>query len=1036
MDLTRAALEKDRVTLVALVVVILAGVMAYLTLPRNKDPGFIIRAAQVTTYFPGASPTRVEQLVTDKLEKAIQEIPELDFVESTSKTGISSITVNIKERYTEMRPIWDQLRRKVERVKPQLPQGINGPIVNDEFGDVFGILVTLVGPDFPYRELKLMADEIRDELLLLEDVAKVDIYGDQEERVFVEYNNARLAELGISPERLQQMLQARNIVTPGGDISTPYERLTIEPSGNFESVADLRRTIIELPNSSELVSLGDVSTISRGYIDPPESKMRCSGVPCLGLAISMREGGNIITLGEQVRPVMTHLQNQYPIGIDLDFVQFQPDVVEKKVDDFVNNLIQAVVIVAGVMLLTLGLRTGLIVASLIPMAMVMSMMVMQFFGIGIDQMSLASLIIALGMLVDNAIVMSESIMVQMAQGRRSVEAAIASANELKIPLLTSSLTTAAAFLPIFLAESTTGEYTAPLFKVVTITLLCSWLLSLTMIPLLCANYLRVQANPEGDTFNSRFYRLYRGFLLKILRFPLLSLVVVIGIFFLALRGFAYVPVLFFPANDRPLFTAQIELPIGTPFERTELVVADIEGFIADELAASSVRPDGITSWATFLGEGGPRYVLSYSPKPPTPSYAYMMLNATSLDGMGALIRKLEAFAIANFPDLKAIIEPLPLGTSGWPPLKVRLSGRDPDTLFTYVEQVKAKLREVPGTKLIDDDWGARAKKIVVRINGPRALRAGVTHQDIAVSLQTFLSGFETTEYREDDRVIPVVLRSVAASRQDLDQLETLNVYAQTSGSSVPLTQVADIEVVWESAQVIRRNRLKTVTIEAGLEAGYTATEVNAQLRPWLIEQKKSWPRGYDWTIGGEAEDSGKANASIAAKLPIAGLIIVLLLVGQFNSIRRPLIILLTIPLGLIGVIVGLLVARSYFGFMTLLGIISLAGIVINNAIVLLDRIRIEIDDNGLDPARAIIESAQRRLRPILLTTCTTIGGLIPLWLGGGAMWEPMAIAIIFGLLFATGLTLGVVPVLYALFFRVRFKGFQYETSAAKSASAV
>ena len=1025
MDLTRMAIEKNRVTAVALICLAVAGVMSYLSLPQSEDPGFIIRTATVVTYFPGASPARVEQLVTDKLEKAIQEMPELDVARSESKTGVSIIFVDIQERYRDMQPIWDKLRRKVDKARSDLPDGVIGPTVNDEFGDVFGILMMLTGDGFTYRELKEVADAVRDELLLIEDVAKVEIFGAQDERLFVEYSNARLAELGLSPTQLQQILAARNILIPGGDITTPYERIVLEPSGNFESVDELRRTVINLPNSREVAALEDLVTITRGYIDPPRRKMRCSGEPCLGLAVSMREGGNIVALGERVKAEMGRIESYYPIGLEFDYVQFQPAAVAKKVDEFVKSLLQAVGIVALVMLLTLGLRTGLVVASLIPMAMLMSLLVMSVVDIGLDQMSLASLIIALGMLVDNAIVMSESIMVQMAAGRPRVEAAVASANELKIPLLTSSLTTAAAFLPIFLAESSTGEYTAPLFKVVTITLLCSWLLSLTMIPLFCVAFLKIKSSGADESFQSRFYRLYRGLLVGVLRLRWVFLLVIVGLFALAMKGFAYIPAIFFPANDRPTFSADIELPAGAPIERAESVVRELEQFMQEHLAVGPQRPVGVTNWAAFIGEGAPRYILSYGPKQATPGYAYMLINATSPWIISDLIQPLEAYANANFPDLKATIRPLELGPPAWPPVAVRISGRDPEALFDIVDQVKAKLREIPGTKLIDDDWGARAKKIVVDVNEARARRAGVTNQDIAISLQTFLSGFDTTEYRENDKLIPITLRSLEAERQDIGKLETLNVYVQATGQSAPLTQVADLHVAWEPAVIKRRNRLKTITVEAGLEPGYTAAEINAALAPWLRQQQQRWPLGYGWSFGGEAETSGKANASISAKLPIAGLIIILLLVGQFNSIRRPAIILLIIPLGLIGVVIGLLITKLYLGFMTFLGIISLAGIVINNAIVLLDRIRIEIEDNGLEPARAIIESAQQRLRPILLTTCTTIGGLIPLWLGGGPMWEPMAVAIIFGLLFATALTLGVVPALYAIFFRVSFRGFRY-----------
>ncbi|MEM7350346.1 MAG: efflux RND transporter permease subunit [Acidobacteriota bacterium] len=1043
MNITQAAIEKNRVTAVALLVVAAAGISAFLGLPQSEDPGFLIRVAVVQTVFPGASPERVEQLVTDKLEKVIQEIPELDFVGSQSKTGVSIINVNIREEYTDLQPIWDDLRRKIEDARGDLPDDIRGPFVNDEFGDVFGILLTITGDGFDYAEIKEIADEVRDELLLLEDVAKVEIFGAQEERVFVEYNNARLAEYGLSPIQLQQLLQAQNIIIPGGSITTEFEKIVLEPSGNFESLEGIRRTVIQIPGSSDVVYLEDLAEISRGYIDPPQSIARSIDGDSLALAISMREGGNIVELGDVVRPAVERLEAFYPIGVEFDWVQFAPDTVADLVDGFVVNLYQSVTIVTLVMLLSLGLRTGLVVATLIPMAMLATLSVMSIFKIGLDQMSIASLIIALGMLVDNAIVMSESIMVSMASGKKAVRAAIDSAAELKIPLLTSSLTTAAAFLPIFLAESAVGEYTAPLFKVVTITLLCSWVLSLTMIPMLCATFLRVE--PQGETsYDSRFYRTYRSFLTTGLKRRFLALLMIGGIFFLAMMGFGLIPNIFFPANDRTTFTTEVQLPVGTPIERTATVVAEIEDFIRDNLTVgvwpeqeriswwsrlmgNEGRPDGVTNWGTFIGNGGPKFTLGYSPGLQSPEYGILLVNTVTRPAIDELIPHIEAFANANYPDAKTTVRPLSTGPPAWPPVEVRLSGRDSDVLFDLVDQVKAKMREIPGTKLIDDDWGARSKKLIVQVDGPRARRAGVSNQDVAISLQTFLEGLETTEYREGDQLIPVTLRSVAAERQDIDKIETLNIYSQANGTSVPLKQVADVEVAWEPAQVKRRNRLRTVAVECGVEPGVTAADVNAVLVPWIEEQAAGWAPGYSFEIGGENESSDEANASIGAKLPIAGLIIIMLLVAQFNSFRRPLIILITIPMGVIGVVIGLLVARSYFGFMTLLGIISLAGIVINNAIVLLDRIRIEIEDNGLSPQRAILESAQKRLRPILLTTCTTVGGMLPLWFGGGAMWEPMAISIIFGLAFATMLTLGLVPILYSLFFRVSFKDFQYAT---------
>ena len=1028
MSITRLAIEKNRVTTVALVVILFGGLSSYFGLPRAEDPGFVMRVALVQTFFPGASPERVELLVTDKLEKSIQQIPELDYVASQSKTGASFLFATILGSYTDMRPIWDDLRRKVEATRPDLPEGIIGPFVNDEFGDVFGTIITISGEDYTYAELKDVADDVRDELLRIPEVAKVEIYGDQEEQIFVEFNNARLSELGLSPAQLQTILGSRNIVIPGGQINTGDERISLEPSGNFETVEDLRRSVIRLPGSDQVMQLQDVATVERGYVDPPQTLARSTGARALALAVSLREGGNIIQLGERVQEVYRRMQAEYPIGIDFDRVAFQPEIVDQKIDDFVGSMLQAIAVVIFVALVALGLRTGLVVSSLIPMAMLMSMLIMAMLGIGLDQMSLASLIIALGMLVDNAIVMSESIQTQMGEGKDRLEAAVDSAAELRVPLLTSSLTTAAAFLPIFLAESEAGEYTAPLFKVVTITLLSSWVLSLTMVPLLAYRFLKVRRRATTG-FDTPFYRRYRNVLLWGLRHRPAALAGIVGTFVVAMMGFRFIPNIFFPPSDRALLTGDLELPIGAPIERTEQAVRQLDRFIEDELRGNA-EVNGehkVENWVSFIGEGAPRYVLTYAPEMPSPEYAYVMLNTSSRAAVDALIPRLERFVLDEMPDVVATFKPAILGPPVNAPIEIRVSGREVDVIFDLVDQVKMQIGTIAGTRNITDDWGRRTKKILVKVNGARARRAGVSNRDVAVSLQTVLSGIETTQFREDDKIIPVTMRSVSADREDLGKIEGLNVYSQVTGRSVPLKQVADLEVVWQPAKILRRDRLRTVTVQAELKPGVTAAATMAQFQPWLDEMAQVLPLGYRFEVGGEVAESAKSQASINAKMPIALLIIVLLLVGQFNSVRKPLIIMLTVPLALIGVVVGLLVAQSYFGFMTFLGVIALIGIVINNAIVLLDRIRIEEVENHRAPADAIIEAAQRRLRPILLTTATTVGGLLPLWLGGGPMWEPMAIAIIFGLAFATALTLGLVPILYSVLYRVSFKDYDGTT---------
>ncbi len=887
MNATRAAIEKNRVTFVALVVVAIAGLSAYGDMSRSEDPGFIIRVAQVMTLFPGASPQRVEQLVTDKLEKTIQEMRELNFVKSTSRNGVSLIFPEILASETEMRPIWDSLRRKVERASRELPDG------------VIGTIITLTGEGYEYAELKDVADQVRNELLMIPEAAKVEIQGAQEERVFVEYDNARLAELGVSAFHLMTTLENRNIVLPGGAINTGDERIVLEPSGNFESVPELRRTIVNVPGSRDLLYLEDITDVKRGYIDPPSHTVRSSGVPALAISISLREGGNLISLGRDVRARMARMQERYPIGIEFDVISFQPDVVDKKVNDFTRNLLQAIAIVMVVMLISLGVRTGLVVSTLIPMTMVMSLLVMSWFEIGLDQMSLSALIISLGLLVDNAIVMSESIMVGMESGHSATDSAIASSAELRVPLLTASLTTAAAFLPIYLAESDVGEYTAPLFKVVTIALLCSWVLSLTMIPMLCVQFMKVKQK-VGESFDTRIYRRYRNLLLLALRHRLLSVIATVVVFLVVMQGFGYIPNIFFPDKDQPMITAELELPIGAPIERTQGVVTELERFIEEELQVDGERTEGVVNWASFIGQGPPRYTLTYSPKMASPEYAMLLINATSYEVVGDLIPRIERFCLENFPDVIPDVRRLLNGPPVQDPIEVRISGEDEQKVFAIVDQVKAHMASVPGVKNISDDWGARTKKLEVNIDQMRARRAGLTSRDVAVSLQTVLSGFQTTEYREGDELIPVTLRLIEAYRDDIGKLESLNIFSQMSGASVPLKQVADIEVAWQPSKILRRDRLKTVTVSSQIEGEVTALAIFDQLDGWLNGVDSDWPLGYRWEFGGEFEASVEANEAIGVKLPIAGLLILMLLVGQFNSLRRPVIILATIPLGLIG----------------------------------------------------------------------------------------------------------------------------------------
>ncbi len=1026
MNITDWSIRYNRVTIIVVLALVFSGIQAYLALPKAQDPGFTIRTATVTTIFPGASPERVELLISDTIEEAIMEMPELDNVTSESRNGISIVNANFLETYTEMRPIFDSLRRKVEDVSRQLPEGAQTPLVNDEFGDTFGHVYTLTGDGFTPKELRDFALDIRDKLIKEPNVAKVEIYGDQEEVIYIEYDNTRLTEIGVSPQQLSNILQSINILSSGGEITLGPERVTLEPSGNFETIDDLRAAIIEIPGNSALVRLGDIANVYRAYEDPITEKVRAHGKSAIAFAASMREGGNIMDLGKQLNARVAQIQADLPLGIIIKPMFLQSTLTEASVNSFISNLSQAVAIVIVIMVLTLGFRTGLIVASLIPVVMVSTFFVMAQFNIGIDQISLAALIIALGLLVDNAIVVVEATIVRRENGESAIPASIAAAREMMIPLLVSSLTTAAAFTPIALADSAISEFTSAIFYVVTIALLLSWALSMTFVPMMTP-FIKVKeknANTDQGSFNSVVYRNYRAILLSCLRHPILFGTGVIAAFYLSILGMGYIPKVFIPPSEDPILSTALELPAGTSINTTEKVIEELETFLETRRVNTDGNDSeaiGIVGWTAFIGTGGPRFVLGFDPPNPNEANTAMVLNVNNSASLDPMKLAVEDYIAENHPDMRLQIKRLSNGPPVSYPIEIKVYGPDVPELLRIVTSVKSRLWEFGGVTAVKDTWGSQSKKLIISIDQSRAFRAGVTSQDIATSLNASLSGMEMTEFREGDEVIPVNLRTRAGDREDISKLENLSVFSQSSGAVVPLSQVAEIEVVWEPAKIERLDRVRTIKIQAQLKNGVTATEINTELRPWLQETAAAWSKDYRYEEGGEAESSDDANASIIAAIPSALIFIVLLLMIQFNSFRRTAIVLITIPLGLIGIVAGLLVANSTFGFFTFLGLVSLAGIIINNAIVLLDRIKLEINENGLIAADAIIQAAQQRARPILLTTATTVGGMLPLWFGGGPMFESMAIAILFGLLFATLITLFLVPVLYSVLFSVSFK---------------
>lgn len=1026
--LTRFALENTRITLVFLVAIIALGVTIYLDYPRQEDPTITIREAVVTAQFPGMSPERVEDLITRPIERAIRELPEVDEIRSDSKTGVAVVHVTIGDTYTDLQPIWQKLRDRMSDLAPDLPSGTAGPFVNDEVGLTAIATIAIWADGFDIGEIADVAKDLRDALYTLDGIKKVELYGIQDERFYLEVRNAKLAELGISPGVIVDTLQSQNIVLPGGTIDASGTNVVIEPSGNFNSVEELGSVTIVSPTTGESIPLTDIVTLERKPIDPPDRPVYYNGHQAVVVSVSIIDGINAVSFGDHMIDKVDAVEQTLPVGYVLEYATFQPDLVEAAVSDASSNVYQTLVIVLVVVMLFLGLRSGLIVGAIVPLAMLLAIVVMRMLGIELQRVSIAAMIIALGLLVDNGIVVAEDIRRRVDAGSERKKAALAAGRSLAVPLLTSSLTTILAFLPMMLAVGSAGEYTRSLSQVVIVVLLGSWFLAMTATPTLSAWLLPKPPNTpvkpadEGGSAESGFYRVYADLLRRILTLRLPFLAVVVVLFVGALAVFQTIPKEFFPDSDRNQFLVYVDLPAGTSVNETDRVVREFTTWLAD----GEANPD-VESAIGYVGDGGPRFVLSLPPIDPDPHLAFVTVNTTSFQVVAAQIEKTRDHLATAFPEARGRVKMMWLGSSESGLVEIRLSGPDAENLFREAAVVERALREIPGTLNVSSDWENKILKLRVEVDQPQAQRAGVTSEEIAQSLATFISGYEVTDYREGDMIIPVVLRGTDAERDDLAALQSINVYSASKNVHVPLPQVARLIPQWQLGRIKHLDQQRTVTIEA-VHRWMTAGELVAAMLPTL-EALDLGP-GATWAIGGELENSSEAQSNLFVTMPYCIAAIVILLIWQFNSFRRPLIILLTVPLSFIGAVVGLIVMQAPFGFMVILGLFSLAGIIINNGIVLIDRIEQE-REAGLSVGEAIVRAAVLRFRPIMMTTTTTVLGLIPLILFGGPLWYGLSNVIAFGLAVGTVLTLGVVPVLYSLF----FEGFRRAAPEAASASA-
>ena len=1009
MNLAALCLKNNRTAWVFFALLALAGVWSYWSMPRLEDPTFTIRQAVVVTAYPGAAPEKVEKLVTDKLEERIREMGEVETITSQSMAGLSVLYVNVYEHLTDMQPIWQRLRNKVRDTIPNLPQGVRQPVVNDEFGDVFGVLLCLTGQGYGNSELKDMAEEIRDELITVSDVAKVLLHGVQDERIFIEFSNSRLAELGLPPRQLAAQLQRQNSLQPSGEILVGPERVILESTGEFANLDALGRALIHIPGRAETVLLGDVADISRGYADPPQEMVRYQAEKSILLAVSMVDDGNIVRLGQRIKDKMPDIKAMLPVGMDLDIFMFQPTHVQEAITDFTRNLLQAFVFVVLVMFAFVGWRTGAVAGLLVPMAMLGAVAVMRILGVKLHIVSIGALIISLGILVDNAVVVSENILVQLSRGKEQTQAAIQAVHRLWLPLLSASLTTIFVFLPIPLAQSMTGEYTGSLFTVVTVTLLMSWLLAMSFVPLLSSSML-LAPTKQAQSRQRAIHNLYGRFLEVCLQRPKLFLLGVVVLMGLSVWGFTFVPSMFFPPNEREIVVIDLWQPYGTDIQATRDRVARLESWLEDQ--------DEVQSMGSFVGYGGPRWYLAMEPEQFKPNYAFCIVRTRSVEQAWTL-RKRAANAIQTaFPDSRASVRLLERGPPVGAPIQVRISGDKQKVLYSLRDRIEAHIAGLQGISSVWDDWGEWSKKLVLDVDQYRAKKAGLSSEDIAVSLYGHFSGLKVSEYRQGEDIIPIILRSTEDVRLDPEGLSGAQIYSPNHQESVSLGQVATPKLKWQPGNIRHRDCRRTLTVKADVAPGFFPSHIlHEQIIPWLSKMQGSqkWPWGYDIAYGGEYEKSAKANRSILVNVPLALGLIAFILIVQFNSLRRVGVILLTLPPAMIGIVAGMLLTSSPFGFMALLGMISLVGIIVNNAIMMIDQIEIERETRD-HAVQAVLYAAKMRLRPIVMTACTTILGLLPLALQGGELWRPMANLLIFGLAFSTLLTLFLCPVLYVMVF--------------------
>jgi multidrug efflux pump len=1012
-NLSQWAITHRALVLFMILVLGAGGIYSYFNLGRAEDPSFTIKVMIVNVAWPGATASEMQTQVADKIEKKLQELPYLDRVESYSQPGVSFIQVILTDKTppAKVKDLWYQVRKKVGDVRGDLPAGIIGPNFNDEYGDVYSAIYMLTADGLSLAQLKARAEDIRQRLLRVPDVNKVDIIGERPQKIFIEFSHAKLANLGITPQQIFDSVARQNAITSGGAIDTSADRINLRVTGAFSGADVIAAVPVEV--NGRTFRLGDIAQVKRGYEDPPTFIVREGGKPALGLGVSMQDGANIVTLGANLKQAMDAVVAELPIGIEATQIADQPRIVEGSVSEFVETFIEALGIVLLVSFVSLGWRTGIVVALSVPLVLAIVMMTMYAAGLDLHRITLGALIIALGLLVDDAIIAVEMMVVKMEQGFDRARAATYAWTSTAFPMLTGTLVTAAGFLPVGFAKSSSGEYAGGIFWVVTLALVASWFVAVLFTPYLGLKLLPDLAKPGAHAdpdaiYDTRVYRALRRVIAFALDHRRMVVAATVVMFVASVAAFPFVQQQFFPTSTRTELFLEMRLPEGTAIGVTDATAKQAEGLVAGD-------PD-ILTYTTYVGQGSPRFWLGLNPVLPDANFAQIVIVTRDLDARERVkVRLDKAIADGALPRARARVDRFVFGPPVGFPVQFRVIGPDSIKLRAIAEQVRAVMAQNP--KIVDPhlNWTEQEKSIRLEVDQDRARALGLTPQDVAQTLQTLLSGYTVTQYREGIEHIDVVARAVPAERLELGQLPTLTVTTR-NGVAVPLSQIARLHYEYEEPILWRRNRDLVVTVRGDIVDNVQAPDATNEVLPKLQTIKQALPYGYRIETGGSIEESVKANASLAAVFPVMAVVMLALLMVQLQSFSRLALVFVTAPLGLIGATGALLVSNRPFGFVALLGLIALAGMIMRNTVILVDQIDRDIAA-GHTRHRAVIDATVRRARPVALTAFAAILGMIPL--ARSIFWGPMAITIMGGLLVATVLTLLVVPALYAVWFRVR-----------------